>query len=100
MVLPTYLFSLSALRLVDDDSDDICLAMEKVAKHIVRECKKLKPDGRSYDTRINLDEAMECCSQTLLSLLKLVSTKLDSSMSATLIGNMVTNMITNHPTML
>ena len=79
----------SVLRLVDDEEDNVSASVEIVAKQIIRECREPKNDERYYQTRLNLDEAKESCSPTLLSLLKLVSTSLHASMSAVLIGNIV-----------
>jgi len=86
----------SVLRLVDN----VSASVEIVANQIIRECRELKNYERYYQTQLNLDEANESCSPTLLSLLKLVSTSLHASMSATLIGNIVTNSITHQATTL
>jgi len=85
--------------LVDDDEENVSASVEIVAKQIIRECRELKNDER-YQTRFNLDEVNESCSPTLLSLLKLISTSLRSSLSGVLIGNIVNNSITHHATTL
>ena len=85
----------STLRLIDDEEDDVGASVEKVAKQIVEECKYFKSSCSSYETRINLEDANEWCSQTLMSLLKLISKKLDSSKPTALIGNIITSIVTN-----
>ena len=90
----------SVLRLVDDDEDNVSASVEIMAKQIIRECRELKHGERYYQTRLNLDEAKESCSPTLLSRPNLVSTSLHASMSAALIGNIVTNSITHQATIL
>ena len=90
----------SVLQVVDDDEDDLNESITKVAKIIALECKQLKQDGNSYQTRISFNAAISQCSSTLLLLLKQVSAKLDASMPAALIGNIVTSMTTNQATTL
>ena len=45
----------SVLQVVDDDEDDLNESITKVAKTIAVECKQLKQDGKSYQTRIAPD---------------------------------------------
>ena len=45
----------SVLQVVDDDEDDLNESIAKVAKTIALECKQLKQDGQSYQTRIAPD---------------------------------------------
>lgn len=88
------------MKLVANDDDDVDTAIGMVANAIKREFKDLKPDSSSYNTRIGLDDALESCSHTLLSLLSHLSPKLDSTLPAALIGNTVTGTVTKKPTSL
>ena len=90
----------NSLRLVDDEDDDIQATVEKLAKIIIRESKNLKLHDKSYQTRIDLQEAMANCSSILLLLLQHLSVKLDSTLPAALIGNIITSSITNQATTL
>jgi len=84
------------LKLVaNDDDDDVDLALVKVAKKIVKELKQLMHDQRKYDTRITLQDAISASSPTLLSLMSIISPKLDSTLSAAMIGNIVTNVVSS-----
>ena len=84
------------LRLGEDDVDDISVG--NVAKTIQMESKGLCPKQNEYKLRINKEIAEEDTSSTLMSLLAVLSKKLDHILHAIMIGNMVTAAITNRPT--
>ena len=88
------------LKLVANEDDDDDAAIGKVAKLIVNESKDLKSDIYKYRTRVNIDDAIADVSSTMLNLLSLVSPKLNSSLSACIVGNIVTSMVTNRSTAL
>ena len=88
------------MKLVANDEDDIDTAIGRVTKVIIRESTELKRDQSTYSTRICLDDALAGSSDILLSLLTRLSPKLDSNLSAAMVGNMVTCAITNKPTFL
>ena len=92
--------SSSILKLVANDEDDDDAAVSKVAKLIVAETKTLKHDKSKYQTRVSLENSLDDASQTLLHLLSLLSTKLDSTLPAAMIGNIVTSIVTNRHTTL
>ena len=82
----------------DEDDDDA--AVSKVAKLIAAETKTLKHDKSKYQTRVSLENSLDDASQTLLHLLSLLSTKLNSTLPAAMIGNIVTSIVTNRHTSL
>ena len=86
------------LRLVDDEEDD--LSYDKLAKQIVKESKIIVPDKTVYQTRINDGTVAETTTPTFMKLLSLLSNKLSSSLTATMLGNMITCCLTNRPTSL
>ena len=92
----------SYLNLVgnDDDTDDVDMALRKVAKKIVGESTQLKCDQSTYDTRMCLDDALAETSLTILRLLSLITLKLESTLPAAMAGNLVRSNITNKPTSL
>ena len=90
----------SALKLVANDEDDDDAAVTKVAKLIVAETKALRHDKSKYQTRVSLENSLDDASHTLLHMLSLLSTKLDSTLPAAMIGNIVTSIVTNRHTSL
>ena len=92
--------AVSSMKLVADENDDDDAAVSKVAKRILAESQKLKHDKFKYKTRVSFEEALDDSSQTLLHLLSMITTKLDSSLPAAMIGNIVTNAVTNQYTSL
>ena len=86
----------NALKRVANEDDDA--AIGKIAKLIVNESKDLKNDKYKY--RVNIDDPIADVSSAMLHLLSLASPKLDSSLSACMVGNIVTSMVTNRPTAL
>jgi len=91
----------SLSRLVpSSDEDDVEIGLEKVAHQIVRDVKESLVDDKNYHARVDMDIALDCVSSTLLSLLSKLSTKLDHTLPAALIGNIVTNAISGRFTTL
>ena len=88
------------MKVVESDIDDLETSLEKVAKIITRESLQLKKDQSTFDTRICLGDALGSSSPTLLNLLSKMSSKLDSTLPAAMIGNMVTSAISKKPTSL
>ena len=89
-----------SLRLVDDDTEDLGLAIKKLTTQIKCESKATKSNGCTYDTDINLQDTLTKASDTLLELLKAISPKLDKTLPAALIGNIITSVINNEATTL
>lgn len=81
----------------DDDMDS---TIKKLAKKIIDECAEAKRDTSIFDKRICLDDALNCCSPTLLELLANISSKLDNALPASMAGNIVTSCVTSKPTSL
>ena len=84
----------NVLKLVANEDDDDDAAIGKVAKLIVNDSKDLKSNKYKYRTRVNID-GIAYVSSTMLHLLSLVPPKLNSSLSACMVGNIVTIMVTN-----
>ena len=85
------------LKIVSNDYDDyVDIVLRRIASTIVTESKHLKRD----QTRITLHDCISASSQTLLSLMSTISSKLDSTLSAAIIENIVTSAVTNKPTSL
>ena len=61
------------MNVVKSDKDDIETSLEKIAKVIITESLHLKKDQSTFDTRISLDDALNCSSPTLLNLLSKIS---------------------------
>ena len=78
----------------DDESDHI----SKIAIKIAAECTE--HEDSTYKSRISMDDIVEDCSPTLMTLLGEVSHKLDSTMPAAMIGNIVNSVITGQATSL
>ena len=91
---------LSVLKIRKDGSEDDELEHSKikVARCIKRECKEIKCKRTHYDIHINKDKMDDAVSQTLSSMLSLVSPKLNKTLSAAIIGNIVTSEVTNEAT--
>ena len=90
----------SSIRLVDDESDDIDMAIKMVASKINVESKTMKRNIWTYETDINLQDTLSQVSDTFLDLLKAVSPKLENTLPAALIGNIITSIINNQATTL
>ena len=90
----------SALRLIDDDEDDIQAAVETVARQVRQECQQIKTNKWRYETRTNLQAALADCSDTLLSLLRNISGTLNETMSSALMGNMISSEVNKQTTTL
>ena len=83
------------LRLVQGEDDDVDVSLEAIGRRIVSETKQLIPDTNTYHAGIDLDLALDCVSPTLLALLAKLSTKLNHTAPAALIGNIVSSVINN-----
>ena len=89
------------INLVASEEDEATEAsIDKIAIKIAQESKQLSGMRGSYQTRIDLDAALDEVSPTLTSLLSRISDKLHRTLPGALIGNMVTNVITNRATTL
>ena len=84
-----------SLKMYKDQEDDIENSICHVAKKVRKECKDIPLDTTKY--RLNIDEqlAHESVSGTIQNLLALISTKLDSTTPAILIGNIITSVVRN-----
>jgi len=90
----------SLVRLVpSSDEDHVEIELEKVAHQIVRDVNESVVND-NYRARIDMNIALDCVSSTLLSLLSKLSTKLNHTLPAALIGNIVTNVISGRFTTL
>ena len=89
-----------SLRLIDEDDDDIDVILNRIAKKVRSEVKGINLDKNHYSTIINKDIAMNEVSETLITLLGLVSAKLDMTFPAIIMGSIVTGAVKNNPTAL
>ena len=81
------------LKIVSN-GDDVDIAL-RVASKIVTKSKQLKRDQTKYVTSITLQDGISASS-----LMSTISSKLDSTLSAAMIGNIVTSAVTNKHTSL
>jgi len=88
------------LRMVDEDDDDIDVMLSRISKRVVDEIKEIVIDKNQYSTTINTEMALEAVSKTLMMLLETISSKLQRTLPAILIGSIVTGVINNQPTAL
>ena len=88
------------LKMFEDNEDDLENNIRHVAKQIKKECKDIPLDTTKY--RLNIDEQLvqESVSCTVQNLLASISTKLDSTPPALLIGNIITSVVRNKSTYL
>ena len=86
------------LRLADEGDDDIELMVNRIAKRIGSEIKEIVCDKKHFSSTINTEKAMEAVSETLMTLLGTLSSKLERTLPAVLIGSIVTGVIKNYPT--
>ena len=88
------------LKIVSNDDDDNVDITRRIVTSKTVKSKQLKHDQTKYNTRITLQDCISASSHTLLSLMSTISSKLDSTLSAAMIGNIVTSAVTNKPTCL
>jgi hypothetical protein len=90
----------SILRLCPDDGDDeLNAAISKVAKQIKREISGLKKNNKEkYNLHVSHDNVVEETSMTLMRLCGALSTKLDKTPPALLIGSIVSATLSNTAT--
>ena len=81
-----------------DDDDDIDLSIRKIAKQVIKECAAIPLDRTKYRLDINTQLADEAVSSTMQSLLTAISSKLQNTPPALLIGNIITSVLRNQPT--
>ena len=86
----------------NEDDDDLGMALDKAANQIIHESKELSKyrAKNSYQSRVNIDTALDSVSATALSLLGKLSSKLNHTIPAVLIGNIITSVLINQATML
>jgi hypothetical protein len=87
------------MHLVKSDEDDLGIAIDKIASQIRLDALAYKQKRTTYNLNIDRDLAREPISETLMTLLKMISAKFHDSPSALLIGNMVTSMVNSQPYM-
>jgi hypothetical protein len=86
------------LKMVEDTADDVGNSIRLIAKQVIKECSAIPLDATKY--RLNIDEqlAHESVSSTVHNLLASISTKLENTPPALLIGNIITSVLRNRPT--
>lgn len=89
-----------SLRLIDEDDDDIDVILNRIAKKVRSEVKSINLDKNHYSTTMNKDIAMNEVSETLMTLLGLVSAKLDRTFPAIMMGSILTGAVKNNSTAL
>lgn len=89
-----------SLRLIDEDDDDIDVILNRIAKKVRSEVKSINLDKNHYSTTMNKDIAMNEVSETLMTLLGLVSAKLDKTFPAIMMGSILTGAVKNNSTAL
>ena len=84
--------------MVKQEEDCIENSIRHIAKHVVQECKAIPLDTSKY--RLDIDErlAQESVSPTVQNLLASLSTKLDNTPPALLIGNIITSVLCHKST--
>ena len=82
--------SLMHLVATDTEEEDE-RAMDRIAQKIVMESRDCSRNGNVYQTKTNMDIALQPVSPTLLTLLTKVSGKLGSTTQGAMIGNIITN---------
>ena len=86
-------------QIIANSEDDVqSQSISSLADKIKAECPK--SDNSAYTTHLSLENALNECSKTLMSLLAAISPKLDETMPAALIGNIITSLVNNRSTML
>ena len=91
----------SLLRLVpSSDEDDVEIELEKVAHQIVRDVNESVVDDKTIMPELIWTLPLTVSVPLLLSLLSKLSTKLNHTLPAALIGNIVTNVISGRFTIL
>ena len=86
----------SLLKLVNDnDNSDIDVLIKKLAGEIVKEIKTVECDKTQYSTRLHRETIEDCVSVTLMRFFSKLSSKLNRTPQAYLIGNIVTKCINN-----
>ena len=86
------------LNMVKEDDDDIDNSIRKIAKQVIKECKSIPLDTTNYRLNIDAQLADEAISATIKNLLTSLSTKLENTPPALLIGNIITGVLRNKPT--
>ena len=76
------------------------MILKIIAKKVRSEVKGINLDKNNYSATINKDIAMNEVSETLMTLLGLVSTKLEWTFPAIMIGSILTGAVSNNPTAL
>lgn len=86
------------LKMVKHEEDGIENSIRHIAKRVVKECKAIPLDTSKY--RLNIDEqlAQESISPTVQNLLASISSKLDNTPPALLIGNIITSALRHKST--
>ena len=82
----------------DKDDESIDTAVLVVSKQIIKEVKSVGINKSKYETRPTEKELTEPTRDTLMLLLGQLSTKLNNTNPAYMIGNVVTGCLRNFPT--
>ena len=91
----------SLLRVVNDyDDSEIDAAIKLMAKRIIKDVSDCTLDKTKYSTRLTTEKLQQPVSDTLMRLLAKLSSKLENTPPAHLIGNIITSSLRNVPTAL
>ena len=89
----------SLLRVVNDyDDSEIDAAIKTIAKRITKDVTDCILDKAKYSTRLTTENLQQPVSDTLMRLLAKLSSKLENTPPAHLIGNIITSSLRNFPT--
>ena len=97
LILKCKASSMFTIDKVDGDDD---IHVKVVAKRIASEIQGIVHDKSKYVTSIDMDEAFEDVSDTLASLLSNISSSLDHTLPAIMVGNIVTSCVSKRHTTL
>lgn len=86
------------LKMVEHEEDDIENSIRLIAKQVKKECNAIPLDSTNYHLNIDEELAEESVSSTIQDLLASISTKLNNTPPALLIGNIITSVLRNKPT--
>lgn len=86
------------LKLVQHEEDGLENSIRHITKQVRKECSSISLDSTSYRLNIDKEQAQESVSATFQNFLASLSTKLDNTLPAILIGNIITSVLRNKPT--
>lgn len=97
LILKCKASSMFSIDAVDDDDD---IHVKALAKKIVSEVKNIPYDKSKYKTSIGIDTVFEDVSHTLASLLSNISSSLNRTLPAAMVGNIITSCVSKRYTTL